>query len=68
VGFDDIPEALFFAPPLTTVSHPLREIGSMASQKVHEIIEGLVEPPRRATLSGGIVVKPRLIVRESSRK
>jgi LacI family transcriptional regulator len=39
VGFDDIPEAPFFTPPLTTVRQPLGDVGMCAVQELHRLIE-----------------------------
>jgi DNA-binding LacI/PurR family transcriptional regulator len=39
VGFDDIPSAAFFTPPLTTVRQFAREMGVQASQMLFELIE-----------------------------
>jgi DNA-binding LacI/PurR family transcriptional regulator len=39
-GFDDIPLAAYAAPPLTTVSQPIREQGELAAQILIDRIEG----------------------------
>jgi len=38
-GYDDIPGAAYFAPPLTTVRQPAREIGARAAELLFELIE-----------------------------
>jgi LacI family transcriptional regulator len=64
-GFDDIPEAAFFWPPLTTVYQQLTEVGRIAVQMLHKLIEarrqgqGSVEPTTT-------MLTPRLVVRASS--
>lgn len=68
VGFDDIPEAEFFTPSLTTISHPIREIGSIAAQRVHDIIEDMMQWPRSRDSEGVTFVRPELVVRDSSVK
>ncbi|MEW5958773.1 MAG: LacI family DNA-binding transcriptional regulator [Chloroflexota bacterium] len=65
VGFDGLPEAAYFCPPLTTVYQNLQELGSLAVQQIVRMIETRHEPnsiyePR------SIWLKPELIVRESS--
>ena len=40
VGFDDIPEAAYFAPPLTTVRMPLGELGAAAIDALLDQLEG----------------------------
>jgi LacI family transcriptional regulator len=65
VGFDDIPEAGFFWPPLTTVRQPLIEAGRIAVKTLHNIIDD-----QRKSQSGGgpsmTLIKPELVVRASS--
>ncbi|MFF1573260.1 LacI family DNA-binding transcriptional regulator [Leifsonia sp. NPDC058292] len=61
VGFDDIPEAAYFAPPLTTVRQDFAELGRNCVARLLAAIEHSPSPARRSA-----VVSPRLIVRESS--
>ncbi len=58
VGFDDLASALYTLPPLTTVHHPVTELGQIAAQAMLQLLAG--ETPT-ATLPA-----PRLIVREST--
>ncbi|MFD0689330.1 LacI family DNA-binding transcriptional regulator [Actinomadura fibrosa] len=67
VGFDDVPEAPYFAPPLTSVRQPFGEVGRHAFQLVLERVGGgggggapPGGPPARRT------VEPELVVREST--
>ncbi|MBN1122652.1 MAG: LacI family DNA-binding transcriptional regulator [Anaerolineae bacterium] len=65
VGFDGIPEAEYFVPPLTTISQDLRELGSTAVRQLTQAIgfghlEHLVFEPRYISL------RPELCIRESS--
>ena len=60
VGFDDIPEAAYFTPPLTTVRQNFNEMGRRSLHLLLEQIESGVRVPRRET------VPPELIVRASS--
>ena len=59
VGFDDIPEAAYMTPPLTTVQQPFREVGRSSIQALLAEIEGG---------AGGVstVIAPHLIVRDSA--
>ena len=41
VGFDDIPEAEFFLPPLTTVRQEFNEMGRLA---LHCLLDGIGAP------------------------
>ncbi|MFN8594751.1 MAG: LacI family DNA-binding transcriptional regulator [Anaerolineae bacterium] len=65
VGFDNIPESAFFWPPLTTVYQQLTDVGCLAVEKLHQMIEWQrkAEPgePPEAT-----ILTPELIVRQSS--
>jgi LacI family transcriptional regulator len=64
VGFDNIPESEYFWPPLTTVYQNLIDVGSVAVQKLHSLIEAQRkdEPCEMAP----IVLTPDLVIRESS--
>jgi len=68
VGFDDIPEAAFFHPPLTTVRQELIELGTQAVQAVTRRIEARQHRPHEAGAlpSQPQQLAPRLIVRASS--
>ena len=60
VGFDDIPEAPYFLPPLTTVRQDFNEMGTLSLRALLRTIE-TGEPP-----SAGMLVSPELIVRAST--
>lgn len=59
VGFDDIPEAAYFEPPLTTIRQDLHELGRTIVQSLLELIE--TPDAQRCYIS----LQPQLIVRES---
>jgi DNA-binding LacI/PurR family transcriptional regulator len=60
VGFDDIPEAQFFTPPLTTVRQDFNEMGRQSLM----LLLGEIAAPRRS--SSRVVVEPALQVRDST--
>jgi DNA-binding LacI/PurR family transcriptional regulator len=60
VGFDDVPEAPFFMPPLTTVRQDFNEMGSRG---VHLLLR-MMEAGRRLPPPSGL--EPELIVRAST--
>lgn len=65
VGFDNIPEAAYFGPSLTTVRQHLIELGRIAVQE----LQNAIEARRLGTEDPQTVVRrlsPELIVRESS--
>lgn len=59
-GFDDIPLAEYAHPSLTTVHQPIYQIGSMVCDMLINIVKG------RTLEQKQIILKPSLIVRESS--
>lgn len=59
VGFDDIPEAAFFAPPLTTVRQDFPELGRRCVARLVALIEG-------RELAFSAPVQPVLVVRDSA--
>jgi DNA-binding LacI/PurR family transcriptional regulator len=59
VGFDDIPEAAYFTPPLTTVKQDFDDMGRRSLQLLLQMLDGeLVET--------GTSVAPKLQVRAST--
>jgi LacI family transcriptional regulator len=59
VGFDDINSAAFQNPSLTTIRQPLQQMGILAAKTLLQRLEGAPDP-------GDILVKPELVVREST--
>lgn len=60
VGFDDIPAAALFDPPLTTVRQPAQEMGATAARLLFDLIEG------RPVDVEEVVLPTELVVRRSS--
>lgn len=61
IGFDDVPEAAWGHPALTTVRQPLREMGRLATQTLLKFIDDPTRPMERLELP------TELIIRESCR-
>ena len=59
VGFDDIPEAAYFTPPLTTIRQDFPELGRRCLEILLRRIKGEEGPSR-------VVVRPELVVRDST--
>jgi DNA-binding LacI/PurR family transcriptional regulator len=59
VGFDDVPEAAHFLPPLTTVSQDFTRIGELAVEVLLDRIAGAERTPVPP-------IQPALLVREST--
>jgi LacI family transcriptional regulator len=64
IGFDDLSEAAYFTPALTTVKHPLRELGSLAVKILLAQIDGTEARPAETTM----MLKTQLVIRESTPK
>lgn len=61
VGFDDVPDARHFLPPLTTVRQDFRALGQRAVETLLAELEGAAVPRR-------VLIGPELIVRASTAK
>lgn len=66
VGFDDIPEAAYFFPALTTVRQGARALGALALERLVGLIRG--EAGDAAVAQRDAFIEPELVVRESSRR
>ena len=64
VGFDDIPEAAYFAPTLTTIRQDPREVGALAVERMNQMIKARQED--RSIEPAVSWVRPRLVIRASS--
>jgi LacI family transcriptional regulator len=60
VGFDDVASALYAIPPLSTVHHPVYELGQAAAAAMLELLSGGTPTAQ--------LPPPRFIARESSRE
>jgi DNA-binding LacI/PurR family transcriptional regulator len=61
VGFDDIPEAQYFTPPLTTVRQDFGEMGRSSLRLLLELMQSeRAQPPSQLTIA------PELVVRRST--
>jgi DNA-binding LacI/PurR family transcriptional regulator len=60
VGFDDIPEAQYFTPPLTTVRQNFAEVGRGSLRLLLEVMSGAAEAPQQ------LAIAPELVVRRST--
>jgi len=68
-GFDDIPMAEMYRPPLTTIHQPIAEIGSLVTKLLVKAIQEK-NPKYKATGQGlenmQVIMCPKLIIREST--
>ncbi|MCJ7702703.1 MAG: LacI family transcriptional regulator [Anaerolineales bacterium] len=64
VGFDDIPEAAYFYPPLTTVRQNARRLGALAVDRIKSMIDAQIKNERLTPEISWL--QPRLVVRKSS--
>jgi LacI family transcriptional regulator len=57
IGFDDLPEARWSSPPLTTVRQPLSEMGMMAARTVLQLAQGEKIDSLRVDLATALTVR-----------
>jgi DNA-binding LacI/PurR family transcriptional regulator len=65
VGFDNVPEAPYFWPPLSTIYQHLVDIGCLAVQNLHKMIEA-ARYEEKTVEKTTTIISPELIVRASS--
>ena len=66
VGFDDIPEAAYFYPSLTTIQQNTKNLGALAVETINNLIQARHE--NKPFAQKNFHVNPHLIVRKSSEK
>lgn len=57
LGFDDIPLASYFDPPLTTLRQPMESFGRQAAQLLIKTIENPATGPQQITLPARLIVR-----------
>lgn len=57
VGYDDIPNAAYFVPPLTTIHSPARRQAQLSMELLIQLIEGKTPPARQITLDAELVIR-----------
>ncbi len=57
VGFDDIPEAAFFVPPLTTVRQDFAALGQRLMHRLAALLSDDAEPDDDAPLPAALVLR-----------
>ena len=57
IGFDDIPEAAYVTPPLTTVRQPMLDMGRMSAELLMDSISGSAIPTLTVELPTELVVR-----------
>ena len=66
IGFDNAPESAYYWPPLTTVYQKLVNVGRIAAQNLHQMIEARRQ--QRGYVEAALtLIEPELIVRASSK-
>ena len=63
IGFDDVPQASFIDPPLTTIRQPRSAIGRMATARLLQMLRPSETPAEQA--GGEFLLMPDLILRGS---
>lgn len=64
IGFDNIPEASYFHPPLSTIRHKLADQGKIAVQQLAEMIEA--RRSKNILSPRAVILQPELVIRKSS--
>lgn len=57
MGMDDLPQAAFLNPPLTTMHIPMRELGYVALDLLRDSLTSVPMPPRRVELACHLVLR-----------
>jgi len=57
VGFDDIPSAPYFAPPLTTIHHPLYRVGRTGARVLIDLINDKSASSKHTRLETKLVIR-----------
>lgn len=57
MGMDDLPQAAFLNPPLTTMHIPMRELGYVALDLLQDSLTSIPMPPRRVELACHLVMR-----------
>ncbi|MEG8017229.1 substrate-binding domain-containing protein [Sphingomonas sp. LR55] len=57
IGFDDLPLARYFQPPLTTIAQPKAMIGRRTVELLVDILRGVDSPSRQVTLDHELIVR-----------
>jgi LacI family transcriptional regulator len=65
VGFDDLPLAAAVDPPLTTVHHPVEQMGLLAASLLIDQLEAMAANPQLRPVPQHIVVGTEIVVRGS---
>jgi DNA-binding LacI/PurR family transcriptional regulator len=65
VGFDNIPEAAFLIPPLSTIYQNVIDMGGFSVRRLHEMITAPDEHSE-SRVPVSTLLKPELLIRASS--
>ena len=57
IGFDDLPLARYFQPPLTTIAQPKGMIGRRTVELLIDILRGAASPSQQVTLQHELVIR-----------
>jgi DNA-binding LacI/PurR family transcriptional regulator len=69
VGYDDITNAAYLSPPLTTVRIPKVEMGVLAGRTIMQLAQGKIElEPRTVTLSVELIVRSSTAAPQAARQ
>jgi LacI family transcriptional regulator len=65
IGFDNVEEAAYFNPPLTTVDQSIEKMGTMATEMIVKLVNGEPLPEHPGGESNLYKIPTRLVIRDS---
>ncbi len=65
IGFDNVDEAAFLNPPLTTIDQNIEKMGTMATEMLERLVKGEPLPPNPAGESNLYKIPTQLVIRDS---
>ncbi len=57
VGWDDVMTARYVRPGLTTVRQPVHQVGALAADRLHQLVNGATPSPERQVLPTQVVIR-----------
>ena len=57
VGWDDVMTSRYVRPGLTTVRQPVRDVGALAADRLHQLVTGAARDPDRHVLPTEVVIR-----------
>ena len=65
IGFDNLREAAYLNPPLTTIDQSIEKMGAMATEMIVKLVKGESLPSSRAEEGNLYKIPTQLVIRDS---